>query len=151
MHRRGWTIGAVVMSTVLLLAACGSSSTSTSPAGGTSSTSTSSASTSTSSSSASSDGAPVNVTGKSSIKMEADSYLFTPATLEGSAGQKLTITLDNEASIPHNFSIDDENISVTLQGGQEKDIQVTFPESGSVQFYCAFHESRGMVGTLEVR
>jgi plastocyanin len=91
------------------------------------------------------------VAGKSSLKMSAENFSFTPATVDGTAGQKLTITLDNEGSVPHNFSIDDQNINVTLEPGDEQDIQVQFPQSGSVQFYCVFHKSSGMVGTLEVK
>ena len=82
--------------------------------------------------------------------MSAENYFFTPATLDGTAGHKLTITLTNDGSVPHNFSISDQNISVTLEAGQQKDIQVAFPQSGSVQFFCVFHQSSGMVGALEV-
>jgi plastocyanin len=135
MHRRGSAIGALLVATIFIVTACSSGSTS-SAAGGSSSSSQSQA--------------PANVQGKSSTKMSAQNYFFSPSTLDGTGGQKLTITLDNEGSVPHNFSIDDQSISVTLEPGTEQDIQVTFPQSGSVQFYCAFHQANGMVGQLEV-
>jgi plastocyanin len=135
MHRRGSAIGALLVATIFIVTAC-SSSTSSAAGGGSSSSSQSQA--------------PANVSGKSSTKMSAQNYFFSPSTLDGTAGQKLIITLDNEGSVPHNFSIDDQNISVTLQPGTGQDIEVTFPQSGSVQFYCAFHQANGMVGQLEV-
>jgi plastocyanin len=146
MQRASLMIAGLMTALVLGAAACGSN-TSTGTAGGSTSTATS---TSSSSSEDSSGGNAVDVAGESSVKMSAENFEFSPATLEGSGGQELTITLENEGSVPHNFSIDDEHIDVTLQPGQEKAIQVTFPKSGSVEFYCSFHQSSGMVGELEV-
>ena len=134
MHRRGLAIGVLVLATLFVATACSSSSSSAAPAGSTSSGGE----------------PPTNVAGKSSTTMSAENFFFAPATLEGTAGQKLTITLRNDGSVPHNFSIDDQSIDVTLEPGQQKDIQVAFPESGSVQFFCSFHQSSGMVGLLEV-
>jgi plastocyanin len=135
MHRRGWVIGVPFLVTVFVATACSSSSSSTGAGGAPSS---------------SQSAAPVNVAGKSSTTMSAEDFFFTPSTLDGTADQKLTITLTNDGSVPHNFSIDDQSINVTLQPGQQKDIQVAFPQSGSVQFYCSFHRTSGMVGLLEV-
>ena len=135
MHRRGWAIAALVLATLFVATACSSSSSTSSAGGGSSSQSV----------------PPTDVSGKSSTTMSAENFFFTPATLAGTAGQKLTITLTNDGSVPHNFSISDQNIDVTLQPGDQKDIQVAFPQSGSVQFFCSFHQSSGMVGTLEVQ
>jgi len=137
MHRRGGAIGALVLATLFVTTACSSNSSSSSGARTTSTSSSQSA-------------APTDVSGKSSTTMSAENYFFAPATLDGTAGQKLTITLTNDGSVPHNFSISDQNISVTLEAGQQKDIQVAFPQSGSVEFFCVFHQSSGMVGALEV-
>jgi plastocyanin len=137
MYRRGWAIGALVLAPLFVTTACSSSSSSSSGGGATSTSSSQSA-------------APTDVSGKSSTTMSAENYFFTPAALDGTAGQKLTITLTNAGSVPHNFSISDQNINVTLEPGEQKDIQVAFPQSGSVQFFCVFHQSSGMVGTLEV-
>ncbi|MDP9184520.1 MAG: cupredoxin domain-containing protein [Actinomycetota bacterium] len=137
MHRRGSAIGALLVATIFIVTACSSGSSTSSAAGG-------------SSSSSSQSEAPANVQGKSSTKVTAQNFFFSPSTLDGTAGQKLTITLDNEGTVAHNFSIDDQNISVTLQPGTEQDIEVTFPQSGSVQFYCVFHKANGMTGQLEV-
>jgi plastocyanin len=132
MHRRGWVTGALVVATFTLATACSSSSSSSSTAGGSSSS------------------APTDVSGESSTTMSAENFFFSPSDLSGTGGQKLTISLTNDGSVPHNFSITDQNIDVTLDPGDSQDIKVTFPDSGSVQFFCSFHQTSGMVGTLQV-
>jgi plastocyanin len=132
MQRRGWIVGALVVAVLFVTTACSSSSSST--------TSTSSGSSTTS----------TDVSGESSTSISAQDFFFTPSDLTGAAGQRLTISVSNDGSAAHNFSITDQNIDVTLQPGQSKDIKVTFPDSGSVQFFCSFHQSQGMVGTLQV-
>jgi plastocyanin len=132
MYRRGWITGALVVATLFLATACSSSSSSaTTP-------------------SSTSGSAATDVSGQSSTSMSAENFFFSPSDLTGTTGQKLTISLTNDGSVPHNFSITDQNIAVTLQPGDAQDIKVAFPDSGSVQFFCAFHESQGMVGTLQV-
>ena len=130
MHRRGWITGALVVAVLFLATACSSSSSTTT--------------------SGTTGGAPTDVSGQSSTTMSAENFFFSPSDLSGTAGQKLTISLTNNGSVPHNFSIADENVDVTLQPGQSQDIKVTFPQSGSVQFFCSFHQTSGMVGTLQV-
>jgi plastocyanin len=129
MHRRGWIIGALVAALLFVTTACSSSSSSTSSSAG---------------------GTSADVSGQSSTKISAQDFFFTPANLTGTGGQKLTITLSNDGSAAHNFSITDQNIDVTVQPGQTQDIKVAFPDSGSVQFFCSFHQSQGMVGSLTV-
>ena len=129
MHRRGWLIGVLVVAVPFVTTACSSSSSSTSGSSG---------------------GATTDVSGQSSTSISAQDFFFTPSSLTGTAGQKVTISLTNDGSAAHNFSITDQNVDVTVQPGQSQDIKVTFPESGSVQFFCSFHQSQGMVGTLAV-
>lgn len=140
------------LAAVLLLAACTSSSSSTSS----STTTTTPPPTSQPTSAPPSDdngggGESADVTGKTSLAMSAENFFFSPKEVTGSPGQKLTITVTNTGSVPHNFSIDAQNINETINPGQSKKIAVTFPQSGSVQFYCLFHKvSNDMVGELKV-
>ena len=78
------------------------------------------------------------------------SYYFDPTVLSGSAAQKLTVHVENKGTVPHTFTIDAQSISVELQPGDEKDVQVALPSSGVVEFYCQFHHSLGMAGELSV-
>src|SRR3954454_6738675 len=109
MHRRGWITGSLVVAVLFLATACSSSSSTTTSATG---------------------GTPTDVSGQSSTTMSAENFFFSPSDLSGTGGQKLTISLTNNGSVPHNFSITDENVDVTLQPGQSQDIKVTFPQSG---------------------
>jgi plastocyanin len=96
-----------------------------------------------------------SVTGVSTVNVEQHNdsdqgYFFEPTILSGSAGQTLTVHVENKGTVPHTFTIDAQNISVELQPGDEKDIQVTLPTSGAVEFYCMFHHGLGMAGELLV-
>jgi plastocyanin len=94
-----------------------------------------------------------DVSGASTVTVEqhnSPEYYFSPTVLSGTASQKITVHLENKGTLPHTFTIDDQNISVELQPGDEKDIQVSLPASGSVEFYCQFHHSLGMAGELKV-
>jgi plastocyanin len=123
--------------------ACGSSSSSSSAVAG-------STSTSSSASDSSSGAGPADVSGASTFDLQADNFFFSPAELDGKAGQTLKLTVKNVGSSTHTFTIDSENVDVTIEPGQEQQVTVTFPQSGSVEFYCKFHVSSGMKGTLTV-
>jgi plastocyanin len=92
-----------------------------------------------------------DVSGKSSFTIDTYDDFFSPNTLMGSAGQKLSLTIDNKGSAAHTFTIESENVDVTLMPGTSQTVTVTFPKSGSTQFVCRFHESMGMVGQLQVQ
>jgi plastocyanin len=92
-----------------------------------------------------------DVAGLSEIELELDDFYFEPTVLEGEAGQSLSLTLFNEGDAPHTFTIDEQDVDEELQPGDEDvTVEVTFPDSGSVVFYCRFHAGGGMVGGLSV-
>jgi plastocyanin len=71
--------------------------------------------------------------------------------LEGEAGQQLALGLYNEGDTPHTFTIDEAGIDEELPTGVDAiSIDVTFPDSGALIFYCRFHRDQGMVGALSV-
>ena len=144
MRRRNLVIVAAIAASLFVATACSSSSSSSSSAG------SGSTSTSTSTSSTSSSAGVTDVTGKSTFEIDQANFSFTPSTLGGSAGQKITFTIKNVGSVPHTFTIDSMNVDVTVSPGSETTVDVTFPTSGTVEFYCKFHKASGMTGTLEV-
>jgi plastocyanin len=91
-----------------------------------------------------------DVSGESSVELEQDNFYFEPTVLRGSPGQKLTIELSNEGSALHNFSIPDQSIDEDVQSDAKGEVTVTFPDSGTLVFFCKYHQSQGMVGALEV-
>ena len=93
---------------------------------------------------------PANVAGKKTFTIDAEDFFFSPNVLTGSAGQQLTLTIDNQGAATHTFTIASEHIDVTLAPGTQQTVKVTFPNSGSTEFLCRFHESMGMTGELQV-
>jgi len=91
-----------------------------------------------------------DVSGEASVELEQDNYYFNPTILKGTAGEKLTLELSNEGSALHNFSITDQGISQDVESGTKAEVTVTFPQSGTLVFFCKYHQTLGMVGALEV-
>ena len=91
-----------------------------------------------------------DVSGETEAEMELDDSYFGPTIWRGESGQELTLALHNEGDAPHTFTLDDPSTEVVLQPGDEGAAQLTFPESGTVLFYCRFHRAQGMVGAVTV-
>jgi plastocyanin len=91
-----------------------------------------------------------DVAGESETDVEADDFYFEPTVLTGEAGQTITIHIENEGDATHNFSISDQDVDEDVDSGDSVDVDVTFPDSGTVAWFCKFHQGQGMVGGLEV-
>ena len=91
-----------------------------------------------------------DVTGMAEFELEADDSYFGPTVLEGEAGQTLRVALHNEGDASHTFTIDESGIDEEIQPGAEATVDVTFPQSGALVFYCRFHRGGGMLGALSV-
>jgi plastocyanin len=80
------------------------------------------------------------------IAITAHDNDFGPGTIEVPAGEPVTLEVANEGSAPHNFVIDDLDISSgTLDDGDVVTISLTAPE-GTIEFVCTFHG--GMRGEI---
>jgi plastocyanin len=157
----GRTAGLAALGLALLVvAATACSSDNNTPAASSSDTTTSSAS---GSPSEDGDGGTIQIgndqandhgeadaTGQDELKVEQDNFYFKATVVTGTAGQALTLEVENEGSVQHTFTIDDQSIDVSVDPGESSKIDVTFPDSGMVEFYCRFHRSSGMVGGLKV-
>jgi plastocyanin len=91
-----------------------------------------------------------DVSGGGEFELEVDSFYFNPTVLTGHAGDKLTLTLSNESTTTHNFSLPDQNVDKDIPSDGTATVDVTFPSSGTLVFFCKFHQSQGMVGALKV-
>jgi plastocyanin len=89
-----------------------------------------------------------DVSGMSSVDINADNYYFEPSVLHGSAGQKLTLIITNESATGHNFTVKSQNVDSDIDGNKKVTVHVTLPASGVVSFYCEYHKSLGMAGGL---
>jgi len=84
------------------------------------------------------------------LELELDDNYFEPTVIIGRAGQELTLNLFNEGGNIHNFSVTGQNISQDLRAGGREVVEVTFPDSGAVTFFCEYHAGLGMRGELRV-
>src|SRR3954462_8550882 len=75
-----------------------------------------------------------DVTGMSSLEIEADNFYFAPMILNGSAGQKLTVTIKNDTGTEHNFRVYAQRPEKDLDGSKAETINVTLPASGTISF-----------------
>jgi plastocyanin len=77
-------------------------------------------------------------------------FYFEPTVLKGTAGQQVTLSLTNAGDTLHNFSLPDQSVDQDVEKGKSGSVQVTFPQSGFVEFFCKYHRSQGMAGELTV-
>jgi plastocyanin len=113
----GFRLAGVPLSLVLLLAACGSSS-----------------------------GGGGGADGRGGLTLTIKGFAFQPKTLSAPGGQQSTVTITNEDSVTHNFTLDDGGVSRDVAPGQTVEVTVPFPAAGTAGFHCKFHPS--ITGTL---
>ncbi len=89
-----------------------------------------------------------DVTRLAELHLEADEYYFEPAFLQGTPGQKLKLEVENESSTLHSFTIPDQKLDMDIPPKAKVVVEVTFPPSGMVRFFCKFHAALGMDGEL---
>ncbi len=150
MRARTFVLFSAAAAALITLAACSSSSSAAAPASGSSSGSNKI----TIGSDQANDHGTQDATGKTTFEIEADNdssgYYFNPTILQGSAGQSITLEIKNDGSVQHNFSITSMNVNVTIQPGASQEVKVTFPQTGTVEYFCSFHHALGMAGELSV-
>jgi YVTN family beta-propeller protein len=97
-----------------------------------------------------SDHGTLAVTGQQTIALEADDYYFQPTVLQGEPGQRLTLAIENESGTLHNISLPAQHLDTDIPPKGTVMVEVVFPASGVVRFFCKFHEALGMHGALRV-
>jgi hypothetical protein len=105
----------------------------------------------------------LNVSGMTSAEIEVfiregykiGGWAFSSTILEGTPGQQLDLTVRNPTGkdiyeLQHNYTLEEQGISVDIEPGEEATVTVTFPESGSLTFFCRRHVDEGQAGALVV-
>ena len=82
-----------------------------------------------------------------------DTFKFEPASSSANVGETVTVTLDNEGVLEHNFAVTEFNVSLgPVAGGQTASSSFTPTAAGTYEYFCDVpgHREAGMVGTLTV-
>lgn len=82
------------------------------------------------------------------LELEADDFYFEPTYVEAEAGATVKVEVENEGKATHTFTIDSLEIDQEIQPDEKKEISVTLPSSGTVNYYCRFHRAQGMQGAF---
>src|SRR5262249_26429337 len=85
---------------------------------------------------------------KTEVHLEADDYYFAPTFLRGQPGQTVKLEIENESGTLHNFSLPALGLDKDLAPKGTVEVEVTFPPSGELRFFCKFHAALGMHGAL---
>jgi plastocyanin len=135
-----------VMALGLVAAACSSNDTG-SGGGGSTGTSGGGGSTGTTGGSSGSTGGAAGG-GASTQTISIKDFAFHPDAITGAAGTTLSITITNNDSPTHSFTLDDNSVSKDIPPGQTVTVAVPLPDSGTVGWHCRFHPT--MTGTITV-
>src|SRR6266508_300933 len=118
---------------VLTAAACG---------GGGNKSSESEGGTTTIAGQAANDHGSKDVSGESKAEIEMYDFYFEPTVLTGQPGQTIMLELKNEGKAEHNLTISGQSVDKNVAAGEEAEVDVTFPQSGTLALYCKFHQHR---------
>jgi len=90
----------------------------------------------------------IDVSRLAKLDLEADEYYFEPALLRGIPGQKLKLEIKNGSATLHSFTLPEQHLDMDIPPKGTVTVEVTFPQSGVVRFFCKFHSALGMEGQL---
>ena len=91
-------------------------------------------------------GMPSNA--KTVIEGPGNSFAFMPSTITVKRGAMLT--LNNVSDTAHTFTVTGQGIDAETQPGRTSRVTIGL-KPGSYPFFCRFHQSLGMTGTLVVK
>jgi plastocyanin len=87
--------------------------------------------------------------GTSAVTLQQTTNLtFVPATFSIKSGSSITMK-NVTTAIPHTFTVQGQGIDVTNDPGRSQKVKIDLAP-GKYPFFCRFHVSQGMKGTLTV-
>jgi plastocyanin len=85
-----------------------------------------------------------------STELELDDFYFKPTVLRGKPGESLELELKNEGKVEHSFTLPDQKVDQDLEPDASAAVTVKLPKSGTLLFFCKYHQAQGMRGGLQV-
>jgi plastocyanin len=95
---------------------------------------------------ASDTGTPAGSGSGSELAIAAQDFQFSPSSLTVPSGES-TITVTNEGSVEHSFTLDDDSVSEDVEPGESVSVSVDITQDAG--FHCEYHPDQ-MTGTLSV-
>ncbi len=86
--------------------------------------------------------------GSSVATVSQSDYVFTPSKLKVASGDTITVK-NGTPSTPHTFTVDGQDVDVAMDPASTQDVAIDLP-AGTYDFFCRYHRSQGMTGTLTV-
>ena len=80
------------------------------------------------------------------LSITAEDFQFSPPSLTVPSGES-SITVTNEGSVEHSFTLDDDSVSEDVEPGES--VTVTVDLTADAGFHCEYHPDQ-MKGTLSV-
>ncbi|HEY1296926.1 MAG TPA: copper-containing nitrite reductase [Chloroflexota bacterium] len=86
------------------------------------------------------------------VTVGASEFKFNPTSLQLPSGKKVSITLQNNGAVEHDFTVDALGVKVSAPAGKSATADFTLDKPGTYDFYCSIpgHKEAGMHGTLSV-
>jgi predicted lipoprotein with Yx(FWY)xxD motif/plastocyanin len=81
------------------------------------------------------------------VVMQRNDY-FTPTFVKAKPGTTLTVTIKNQGTQEHTFTVPGQAVDADLTPGKKMTVQVAVPSTGALRFYCRFHGPLGMQGAI---
>jgi plastocyanin len=103
---------------------------------------------------------PVKISGKvnvagtgtatgGNVSINLTDFQFSPTFIKVPSGTtSVTVTLQNNGTHPHTFTVPSASVDQLLNPGQTATVTVTIPSKGATTFFCRFHRSLGMQGSF---
>ena len=89
--------------------------------------------------------------GTTTLEAYASPFRFEPRAINAKVGQPIKISVENKSNVEHNFSVRTLSVSKDIEKGKTVDVPAFTPtRAETLTFFCKYHESQGMTGTINV-
>lgn len=93
---------------------------------------------------------PTSAAGGAANNISIQNFAYNPGRFNARAGQSLRLTVANQDTSPHTFTIDGVADSGRLNAGDSKVIEFTPSQAGTLTYYCTIHGAARMSGQVMV-
>jgi plastocyanin len=87
--------------------------------------------------------------GGDKVSLTAKGFAWSQTQLSMPTGKQVTVAVDNQDTVEHNFTFKEANADKDVDGGQSAEVSFTTPAAGTYDFICEYHPAQ-MKGTVTV-